>query len=108
MTPSRKKGTGTAHDRKIDQAIAQLDGANSVCARTLVGRHDLLGLYESPRRETESRVEWTLPEPWTHQNAPTAPWKTADGFHERPPPSSIPGSQENHKAGIKLAHDRRK
>jgi hypothetical protein len=41
------------------------------------------------------------------QNAPTGPWKTADGFHERPPPSSFSGPEgerENDK-GVDTVRD---
>ena len=49
---------------------------------------------------------WTLPEPWTHKNAPTAPWKTAQNAvsHERPHAPSFHSGEEEKIERVNLLH----
>jgi hypothetical protein len=48
-----------------------------------------------------AKRRWTLPELWTHRTRPQLLGKPRTVSHERPPPSSVPGSEENYNAGIR-------
>jgi hypothetical protein len=83
-------------DLRVDQLFhADATAGSSAGAQigSIVWANDARGVHQARGR---GRCR-----PRGRADAPTGPWKTADGFPQRPPPSSIPFRRENYNAEIR-------